>query len=80
MKHILTMLGARALMSGSAMAQEAAVAAPAQDVLPLWEMIVFCVVVVGVIGLGIWKSSDSGESTEEKEEKGLPTTSWLVVA
>ena len=42
MKHILTMLGALALMSGSAMAQEAAVAAPAQkDVLPLWEMIVF---------------------------------------
>ena len=33
-------------------------------------MIVFCVVVVGVIGLGIWKSSDSGESTENKEEKG----------
>ena len=30
------MLGALALMSGSAMAQEAAVAAPAQDVLPLW--------------------------------------------
>ena len=70
MKHILTMLGALALMSGSAMAQEAAVAAPAQDVLPLWEMIVFCVVVVGVIGLGIWKASDSAEPTEEKKEKG----------
>ena len=64
------MLGALALMSGSAMAQEAAVAAPAQDVLPLWEMIVFCVVVVGVIGLGIWKASDSAEPTEEKKEKG----------
>ena len=70
MKQMLTMLGALALMSGTAMAQEAAAAAPAQDALPLWEMIVFCVVVVGVIGLGIWKSSDSGESTEEKEEKG----------
>ncbi len=70
MKQILTMLGALALMSGTALAQEAAAAAPAQDALPLWEMIVFCVVVVGVIGLGIWKSSDSGESAEEKKEKG----------
>ena len=69
MKHIMTMLGALALMSGTALAQDAA-AAPAQDVLPLWEMIVFCVVVVGVIGLGIWKSGDSGESTEDKKEKG----------
>lgn len=71
MKHILTMLGALALMSGSALAQDAAATAPAQDVLPLWEMIVFCVVVVGVIGLGIWKSGDSGESADaEKKEKG----------
>ena len=70
MKHMLTMLGALALMSGTALAQEATAAASAPDALPLWEMIVFCVVVVGVIGLGIWKSSDSGESTEEKEEKG----------
>lgn len=70
MKHMLTMLGALALMSGSAMAQEAAAAPAAQDVLPLWEMIVFCVVVVGVITLGIWKSGDSGENTEEKKEKG----------
>lgn len=38
------------------------------DVLPLWEMVIFCVVVVGVIGLGIWKSGDSGE--EKKEGKG----------
>ncbi|MBE6409696.1 MAG: sodium/solute symporter [Akkermansiaceae bacterium] len=52
------------------MAQDAGAAAATVDVLPLWEMIVFCVVVVGVIGLGIWKSSDSGESTENKEEKG----------
>ena len=70
MKHMLTMLGALALMSGTALAQEATATASAPDALPLWEMIVFCVVVVGVIGLGIWKSSDSGESTEEKEEKG----------
>lgn len=40
------------------------------DVLPLWEMIVFCVVVGGVIGLGIWKSGDPNETTEEKKEKG----------
>lgn len=45
------------------------------DPLPLWEMIVFCVVVVGVIGLGIWKSGDSGSDNAsagsgEKKEKG----------
>ena len=66
----MTLFGALALMSGAAMAQDAGAAASTVDVLPLWEMIVFCVVVVGVIGLGIWKSSDSGESTENKEEKG----------
>ena len=66
----MTLFGAIALMSGAAMAQDAGAAAATVDVLPLWEMIVFCVVVVGVIGLGIWKSSDSGESTENKEEKG----------
>ncbi len=71
MKQMLTMLGALAPMSGTALAQDApAAATAAPDALPLWEMIVFCVVVVGVIGLGIWKSSDSGESTEEKKEKG----------
>ena len=71
MKQMLTMLSALALMSGTAMAQEAtAAAAAAPDALPLWEMIVFCVVVVGVIAMGIWKSSDSGESAEEKEKKG----------
>lgn len=49
---------------------EPAAPAPVQqaDVLPLWEMVIFCVVVVGVIGLGIWKSGDSGE--EKKEGKG----------
>ncbi len=70
MKKLMTLIGALALMSGAAMAQDAGAAAVTADVLPLWEMIVFCVVVVGVIGLGIWKSSDSGESTEDKEEKG----------
>ncbi len=38
--------------------------------LATWEMIVFVIVVVGVIGLGIWKSSDPKETKEEKKEKG----------
>ncbi len=70
MKKLMTLIGALALMSGAAVAQDAEAARGSVDVLPLWEMIVFCVVVVGVIGLGIWKSSDSGESAEEKKEKG----------
>ncbi len=70
MKHILTTLSALALLAMGANAQEAAAAAAEPEALPLWEMIVFCIVVVGVIGLGIWKSGDSGESEEEKKEKG----------
>lgn len=72
MKHMLTTLSALALLAMGANAQEAAAAATEPDVLPLWEMIVFCVVVVGVIALGIWKSGDSGEAAEggEKKEKG----------
>ncbi|MBR2125203.1 MAG: sodium/solute symporter [Akkermansia sp.] len=70
MKHILTTLSALALLAMGANAQEAAAAAAEPEALPLWEMIVFCIVVVGVIGLGIWKSGDSGESAEEKKEKG----------
>ena len=70
MKHILTTLSALALLAMGASAQEAATAAAEPEALPLWEMIVFCIVVVGVIGLGIWKSGDTGESTEEKKEKG----------
>lgn len=70
MKKLMTLIGALALLSGAAMAQDAETAAASVDVLPLWEMIVFCVVVVGVIGLGIWKASDSGENAEEKKEKG----------
>ena len=71
MKHILTTLSALALLAMGASAQDAA-SATEPDVLPLWEMIVFCVVVVGVIALGIWKSGDSGEAAEgsEKKEKG----------
>lgn len=59
------------------------------DVLPLWEIITFCVVVVAVIGLGIWKSSDGNDdskSEDEKAEKGAADyflagrglTWWLV--
>ncbi len=70
MKHILTTLSALALLAMGANAQEAAAAVAEPEALPLWEMIVFCIVVVGVIGLGIWKSGDSGENSEEKEEKG----------
>ncbi len=71
MKKLMTLLGALALLSASACAQEAGAAAPeAASTLAVWEMIVFCVVVVGVIGLGIWKSSDPTETEEEKKEKG----------
>ena len=59
------------------------------DVLPWWEMVAFCVVVVAVIGLGIWKASDGNEdekSEDEKAEKGAADyflagrglTWWLV--
>ncbi len=68
MKNIATILGMLTLLSSAALANDASTAATS-DVLPLWEMIVFCVVVVGVIGLGIWKSGDSGESTSENGEK-----------
>lgn len=57
----------------------------AADPLPIWEMIVFCVVVVGVIGLGIWKSGDSDEGGEKKEKgaadyflAGRGLSWWLV--
>ena len=73
--------------------QAAAPAAEAKsqepDVLPVWEIIAFCVVVVGVIGLGIWKASDGDDaekSEDEKAEKGAADyflagrglTWWLV--
>ncbi len=71
MKKLIALMGAMALLSSAAMAQDAA-AAPAATAgtLAVWEMIVFCVVVIGVIGLGIWKSSDPTETEEEKKEKG----------
>ena len=34
------------------------------------EVILFCVVVVGVSALGIWKSRDPEETEEEKKAKG----------
>ncbi len=54
--------------------------------LDTWEAIVFCLVVVGVIFLGIWKSRDPSSSSGEKEEKsasdyflaGRGLTWWLV--
>lgn len=70
MKKLATTSGALALMGGSAFAQDAASAAVETPSLAVWEMIVFCLVVVGVIGLGIWKSGTPGESAEEKKEKG----------
>ena len=70
MKQIASLLAL--LSAGAAYAQDAATAAADApvDVLPVWEMVVFCIVVVGVIGLGIWKSSDSGSESESKSESG----------
>lgn len=59
------------------------------DILPVWEIIAFCVVVVGVIGLGIWKASDGNEAEQSEDEKvekgaadyflaGRGLTWWLV--
>lgn len=84
MKSIALILAA--LSMGTAWAQDAAAAAPESvDVLPLWEMIVFCVVVLGVIGLGIWKSGGSSDA-QEGEEKGAESyflagrgLSWWLV-
>ena len=84
MKNIALTLAA--LCASAAYAQDAGAAAEASvDVLPVWEMVVFCVVVVGVIGLGIWKSSDSGD-TESKGEGGAESyflagrgLSWWLV-
>lgn len=64
------MMGALALLGGSAFAQEAADTAAGTPSLAVWEMVVFCLVVVGVIWLGIWKSGTPGESAEVKKEKG----------
>lgn len=66
----LMYLPALVAMLGTAMAQETAEATAEASALAPWEMVVFCLVVVGVIGLGIWKSGDSKETEEEKKEKG----------
>ncbi len=75
MKHIMKLLTAFALLSSGASAQEAAETAGAAagttgTTLEVWEMIVFCIAVVGVIGLGIWKSASPGGAGGEKKEKG----------
>ena len=132
MRKLATILGAVALMTWGAAAQEGAVPATAPDAQPTLaapaltpaaemqpaadiqpaspvavenavpkadesseptpaplsatEVILFCVVVVGVIALGIWKSRDPQETEEEKKTKGASDyflagrglTWWLV--
>ena len=133
MRKLATILGAVALMTWGAAAQEGAVPATAPDAQPtlsapaltpaaemqpaaeiqpaspvavenaaqkaeepkepvtaaplsMPEVILFCVVVVGVIALGIWKSRDPQETEEEKKTKGASDyflagrglTWWLV--
>ena len=68
MKKFATTLALSALACGTAAAQEPS-AVQGVDVLPVWEMVVFCLVVVGVIGLGIWKSGSS-DSSETGESSG----------
>ena len=61
-------------------------AEPKTAPLSITEVILFCVVVVGVIALGIWKSRDPEETEEEKKTKGASDyflagrglTWWLV--
>ena len=69
MKKFATILAFAALACGTAAAQDAS-NTQAVDVLPVWEMVVFCLVVVGVIGLGIWKSGSSGSSENSGESGG----------
>ena len=69
MKKFVTILAFAALACGTAAAQDAS-NTQAVDVLPVWEMVVFCLVVVGVIGLGIWKSGSSGSSENSGESGG----------
>ena len=51
-------------------AEQTASAEPKTAPLSMVEVILFCVVVVGVIALGIWKSRDPEETEEEKKAKG----------
>lgn len=69
MKKLALIPGIAALMMSCAFAQDT-VTVTQPDPLPLWEMIVFCVVVVGVIALGIIKSGAGKETEEKKEESG----------
>ena len=87
MKKISTILGLLALCGGAVFAQDE-IAAPsdAVNVLPVWEMVVFCIVVVGVIGLGIWKSGDSDHAEGDKKKGGAESyflagrgLSWWLV-
>ncbi len=72
MKTLAMLTSLTALLSTGAMAQDAGAPAAVAETAPLalWEMVVFCIVVIGVIALGIWKSSDSGEASGEKKEQG----------
>ena len=54
----------------AAEAVQTASAEPKTAPLSMVEVILFCVVVVGVIALGIWKSRDPEETEEEKKAKG----------
>lgn len=62
----------------AAASQEAPEASAEPKTAPLSavEVVLFCVVVVGVIALGIWKSRDPEETAEEKRPRELQTTSW----
>lgn len=69
MKKLSVLLTLAAFTCGTAAAQDSS-AAPAVDVLPIWEMVVFCLAVVGVIGLGIWKSGGSENSEKSSDAEG----------
>jgi len=88
MKTLTSIAALSGLSAMTAMAQEtaAAVVTPTQPLLATWEIIVFCIVVVGVIGLGIWKSkSDDAKKGKSKDESaadyflaGRGLSWWLV--
>ena len=54
----------------AAEAVQTASAEPKTAPLSMVEVILFCVLVVGVIALGIWNSRDPEETEEEKKAKG----------
>lgn len=56
-------------------AEQTASAEPKTAPLSMVEVILFCVVVVGVIALGIWKSRDPEETEEERRLRALQTIS-----